>query len=468
MKPVKLLKIAASTMVLAVGMAGAGPGGLATLASASNPSNEAKAGDIAFRKAQRALAKGKLDRAVHEAEAAVAFAPDRTSYRMLLAQAYLESGRLSSAETTFGDVLSLDPSNGRAGLNRALMQIALGRSENALSTLDQYRESMSASDFGLAVALAGDTAGAVRVLEAAVRAPGADVKTRQNLALAYALNRQWALARVMAAVDLSPDLLDDRITEWARFSRPSSAQDQVASMMRIKPVTDSGQPQHLALVRSQPQAAIALPVAPATMPVAQAKQQAPAPQIMAQPTPAFEVAGPAASPVAAPSVAIAPAAPKLTIPLDPPTPAAAPAKQAMAPAKQVVVAAMPAVPVKQAVAAPVAKAIPEAPKFVRAVESGRFVVQLGAYSNEGRAQIGWDRAVGRTQHLTNYPVATARVQVRGASLYRLSVAGFTSREVANQVCTRVKAAGGECFVRSVAGDKPMQWVSRGGTRLASR
>jgi len=61
------------------------------------------------------------------------------------------------------------------------------------------------------------------------------------------------------------------------------------------------------------------------------------------------------------------------------------------------------------------------------------------------------------------------VLVKTVTLYRLSVAGSTPRAAAGRVCARIKAAGADCFVRSVAGDTPLQWASaKSGTRLASR
>jgi len=46
------------------------------------------------------------------------------------------------------------------------------------------------------------------------------------------------------------------------------------------------------------------------------------------------------------------------------------------------------------------------------------------------------------------------------TFHRLSVAGFDSRDEASRVCQSVRAKGGACFVRAVAGDAPVQWASR--------
>ena len=60
---------------------------------------------------------------------------------------------------------------------------------------------------------------------------------------------------------------------------------------------------------------------------------------------------------------------------------------------------------------------------------------------------------------------TVAVPGRG-TLHRLSVAGFASREAAGRTCRSIRARGGACFVRTVAGDAPVRWASRysGGRR----
>lgn len=440
MKTVGMLKIAASSLILGTAIAPV---------NASNHGHETagpeKAAAQAAQQATKLMSKRKFADAVEKAELAVATMPRVAEYRALLGQAYLSAGRFQSAETTLGEAASLNPSNARAGLNLALAQIANAHNDRALATLDAYRERLSAADYGLAVALAGDPAGATNVLEAAVRAPEADAKTRQNLALAYALSNRWREARIMAAQDLSGEALYARMTEWAAFTVPSSASQQVASLLNVKPVSDPGQPEQLALARgSEVQLAMA---APAPAPVADAD---PVASFSADPAPVFEV------PEARPSVAAAEPAPA---PVASEIPAAKPApliRAATSPIRQTVVPASDSAASRSA-------------RPFHPVESGAFVVQIGAFSNAARGEIAWRGAVARYRELNNYTAATARVQVKNATLYRLSVSGFTSRAAAGQVCARIKAAGGDCFVRSVAGDTPLQWASaKGGTRLASR
>lgn len=453
MKKVGMLKIAASSLILGMAI---------TPASASSYGHETsgsqKAAAQAAQQATKLLAKRKFADAVEKAEQAVAAMPHMAEYRALLGQAYLSAGRFQSAETTLGDAVLLDPANARAGLNLALAQVANARSDRALATLDVYRDRLSAADFGLALALAGDLTGATSVLEAAVRAPEADARTRQNLALAYALSNRWREARIMAAQDLSGDALYGRMTEWAALAMPASASQQVAGLLNVTPVADSGLPEQLALARSSDvQAAQATPAAaPANVEVAAAQPDAdPAPvfEVSQAPAPVAQVAeqSPAPTPVATDAVATEAIATEAVAAIPAPL-----IRAAANPIKQVVVPASKVAPVRSA------------PAF-RPVQSGTYVVQLGAFSSASRSEVAWRGAVGRYQGLNNYAAATARVQVNNATLYRLSVSGFTSRAVAGQVCARIKAAGGDCFVRAAAGDTPLQWASSGGgLRIASR
>ena len=53
-------------------------------------------------------------------------------------------------------------------------------------------------------------------------------------------------------------------------------------------------------------------------------------------------------------------------------------------------------------------------------------------------------------------------------IYRLSVSGIATRKEAVRLCVEIKANGGDCFVRSMRGDRPMTWGARPRTdQLAS-
>ncbi|MEA3048645.1 MAG: hypothetical protein QOG84_481, partial [Sphingomonadales bacterium] len=224
--------------------------------------------------AGRALRQGQLDPAQTAMEQAVALSPRDAGYRQLLADIYLKQGRFASARTTYADVLELDPSNVRAGLSVALIQIAQGNPRAAAARLEDLEGRAPAADVGLAFALAGRADRAVQILEEAARGPGATARTRQNLALAYAMTGDWRRARAVAAQDVSPAELPARLQQWAAFARPGAGATRVAALLGVTPVQDSGQPVRLALApaagaateaiaEAAPAPEIATPAAPA-------------------------------------------------------------------------------------------------------------------------------------------------------------------------------------------------------------
>ena len=168
--------------------------------------------------------------------------------RGLLGNAYFAGGRFASAEAAYADALSLSPAQPQVALKRALVQIAQGKNGEALSSLEAARSFIEAADYGLAVALAGQPAEAISVLEPAARAQDANSRVRQNLALAYALSGDWTAARTIAAQDLAPDQVDARVQQWMALAKPARASDQVAALIGVTPAAaDPGQPIRIAL-----------------------------------------------------------------------------------------------------------------------------------------------------------------------------------------------------------------------------
>ncbi len=141
--------------------------------------------------AQAALAQGKTGRAVNLAEASVEADPRAADKRALLGHAYLKSGRFDSAATAFDDAMSLGDNSTRTALALALAKIGAGRNAEAVALLDDWRDSIPASDLGLALALAGESSRGVAILSDAIRSGDGEAKTRQNLAYAYALAWRW-------------------------------------------------------------------------------------------------------------------------------------------------------------------------------------------------------------------------------------------------------------------------------------
>lgn len=447
MKTNALLKLSASAAILAAVTVGCKPAGTrpATLSSSAVKGDRDVARAVA--RASAAIANRDAVAAIAAAEAAVALAPREAANRAMLGQAYLLDGRFASARTSFRDALALDPALGKAQLNLALVEAAMGRANVALPMLDELDGKVGAADRGLAYALAGDAARAVTILEAAARAEGADAKVRQNLALAYALAGRWNEAQSTAAQDLAADQLGRRMIEWVLLAQPRNSWDQVAGVLGVKPGYDPGQPVALAL------APLPETVAPLAAPVAVA---------VAEPAEVIPAAMEAAPPVIEVAEAPVEATPAVAVPV---LLQAAAVAQPDAPVAPPLIAA-PRTPAKlmmKAVAPVRAARAPQA--------NGRFVVQLGAYSSAARVEAAWNRIAARVAMVTDYAPSsgTFALQQTG-TVYRLSLAGFATRDAATSVCERVRAKGGECFVRAAIDDRPMQWAGRKakGEQFASR
>jgi Flp pilus assembly protein TadD len=403
-------------------------------------------------KAQIAMQKGALGEALRYAEKAVELSPREAGYRLLLGDLYLKNGRFQSAETSFGDVLALDPGNGRAALSLALAQIALGKTGAAIARLDALATTAAPGDLGLAYALAGHTQRAIEMLEPAARAPEADARVRQNLALAYALAGDWQKARTTAAQDVSPAQLGARMQQWASFVQPSASWDQVAGLLGVTPVEDGGQPVRLALAQPDNNAYAAAP-APAPVPAQAAPVEAAPVQFAAVEAPA-------------------PAGPEQGYwepdpqPRSEPQPEREISRPVYAEAIRSLVDPQPAVmrASMQATQAPIAAFDAPAPR-ARPRSTGRFVVQLGAFGSASAVERAWAQAYRRYGFGSHTPLSTTIKLGRG-TFHRLSVAGFDSHADASRACRSVKAKGGACFVRAVAGDAPVRWASRYANRPA--
>jgi Flp pilus assembly protein TadD len=467
-----------------------------------------------YDQASRALRQGQLAQAVALLEQAVALSPRDAGYRILLADSYLKSGRFDSARSAFADVIELDPSNVRAGLNLALIQIAQGRPAAAVGILDSIADRAPAGDVGLAYALAGHSDRAVQILESAARSSMATPRTRQNLALAHAFAGDWRRARAIAAQDISPADIDARMAQWALLTRPGAGASQVASLLGVTPSEDAGQPARLALapsVRAPGEAvAAAVPVeapAPVPAPVPSRAQFAPA----RAPAP-VEIAAADERPADAPAFWVPPETYQDEAIAEGPAPAPVRARAASprrsrvarvaAPVEDAAVEvhyATPAVssqdgpapdalvlPPFEAPARPVAEASPRnvAPRAAprraayiraaasaplpapivprqRAVRSGNapVVVQLGAFSTEANAERAWV-AVSQRYRLAGRRPLTTTFNHGGRTLHRVSVSGFASNADAQRLCGQIRGAGGTCFVRAAAGDASIRWAAR--------
>ncbi|QLC23859.1 tetratricopeptide repeat protein [Parasphingopyxis algicola] len=493
MKP-SIIKIAASSLAVGASLAGLTPlanGAFSTGATATD-SRAAQQAAHAAGEARQALGENDGVAAIRHAERAVQSMPNSAEYRHLLGRAYLAAGRFASAETSFQDALTLNPDLNRTAFNLALAQIAQGNRSDALAELNNLEGRMGASDLGLAMALAGNHDRAIVILQQAARANGGDPRARQNLALTYAMAGRWAEARITAAQDVSLAELDGRMRDWTQFAAPENEWDQVSSLLGVTADhSDPGQPVRLALapqdttvmtaeadVGSDDQDPVVAFTAPAeTGAVADVEA---VPVIEAEETPmrvaaveTEDYSAPAADAfiveeednyeVADASDAIAAAA---APPAQPVVALTAPVVAASAPAEESWLAVLRAAraPERPVTAvAPVDQ--PAAPAASRS-SNGRYVVQLGAFSNRANVRVAWDRAVRRYGGLAEYTPSRATFE-RGRTLYRLSFGGFESRREANGLCRTLRSRGQECFVRARAGDAPLQMAARSGAGAAA-
>ena len=463
------LKFAVSALTIGSTMVACGP--VSRIASAST--RAPKAGQDAaplFAKAQASVAKGDYKEALGFAESAVELSPRDVGYRMMLADLYLKNGRFQSAEATFADVTQLDPTNARASFSIALARIALGRPAAAVAELDRIAETASPADVGLAYALAGEARRAIELLEPAARAPGATARVRQNLALSYALAGDWEKARVTASQDLSPADLGSRLQEWASLAQPGGGATQVAALLGVTPAADSGQPVRLALAPAQ---------ADSTAFAAAEPLPEPSPETVAATAPALASAEPVLLAQAEPAPAAQPEPAEMASAELPQWVRERAAAEAAAPAEEtrpLYAEAVEALVTPQpSVIAPSRSMEPPAPRFeaprrsVRAsaaAGTGRFAVQLGAFSSSSSVERAWAQMLKRFGFADLTPLSTTVTVPGRGTFHRLSVAGFDSREAAGRTCSSIRAKGGACFVRTVAGDAPVRWASRysGGRR----
>ena len=400
-------------------------------------------------RAQAALASNQHALAVELAEKAVENTPNDAGFRGLLGNCYFAAGRFASAEAAYRDSLTLIPAQPQVILKLALVEIAQGKTAQALGVLESARDALEPADYGLAIALAGRAADAVAVLNQAARTNFADARVRQNLALAYGLSGDWMMARTVAEQDVPPEQVDSRIQQWMAMATPSKSSDQVAALTGVTPAAaDPGQPTRLALNRApQPSEAFAEVVIPQAEP-----QQPVAEEIVAAPPPLLPEPMPAAVVEAAPAPVVVEAVQALIEP----QPAEVPVVQAAAELPTRFEA-----PAQAADYVGITDTVRRAAAKARR-SSGRSnsVVQLGAYRSPDRVTVAWNQIAKRYPALRDYTPMRAKFSGPNGTVWRLSIKGFASRSEAVDRCEKLQGRGGSCFVRTVAGDAPVQFASR--------
>lgn len=467
MKRDTILKLAASTMVITTTLTGCGPFGGGSVASSSSKPATVKDGAKFAKKAEKALAKGQVEKAIVYAERSVAGVGSDPDTRALLGQSYMAAGRFHSAERSFLDAMELGKNDARTILSLSLSQLAQGKANKAKQLIENNRQFIPTADYGLALALAGDPKTAIADLEQAIRSSNVTGRTRQNLGLAYAMDGRWKEAKLMAMQDMTPATLDSRMMQWAQMARPGAYEVRVASLLNVEPVAnDPGQPVRLALNAAPAMPAVAAsPAEDYSREVASFDRDTPLPAVGPAPVAESEVdfmakennvkvtkvAVPASQPAAKkPVVKPAPAAPEKTFIVESPvapTPAAQPAPVTAA-ATQVIAAVK---PIMQKVAF-----TPRA----RSISNGKHLVQLGVFSSPENVKRAWGILSSQNKDLASFQYASSTIQRNGKTLYRLAAMGFGNEQSAKDMCTGIKSKGGACIVRNVEKIRPTQMAAR--------
>lgn len=441
---------------------------LATVALTGCTANVAPPAQASTAKAQEALAKGRGDRAVTHAEAAVLATPRDAAARALLGTAYIEAGRFQSAATTLAEAVSLGDVSSDTLTRLALAQIAAGQQTAALATLDRHQAALDPADYGLAIALAGRPQEAVHVLGNLLRNGSSSMKVRQNLAYSLALQGDWRNARIMAAEDVPANKLGDTMSKWAALAAPEMYHQRIADLLSVKLVQDPGQPTMLALRNFDSVDQLAAELWPQVSPA----QAAPAGDFASrfgsgELPPASQADRPADRP--APALAMLPTAQRAVPTRASIQTAAGDGPNARFVSREVVqnvpVATRSVAPAaRPAVRAPASATAP-APRPALAMASGDYRVQLGSYFSMSDAQAAWKVFLKRHPELDGADKVITKANVRGKIYYRVAAGGF-AKTSAQGLCQSVKRGGAGCL--AYAASNPLPGTINNDLRVAAR
>lgn len=416
---------------LPLGLAGAALAVLASVTLLPDVVVAKPAPDKIAAQARKALDSGQVETAIQLGEKLVAANPREARFRTILGQAYLRGGRFESAAQALDDAMQLGDNSARTALGLALANAGLGRNNEAVAILSDWRDAIPAADLGLAYAMAGNAERGADILANALRKGENTPKLRQNLAYTYALGGRWSEARIMASQDVPVDQLDARISTWASQARPEDSRLRVAGLLRAPFRRDHGMPAQLALsANPQQQQRPTENAANETSPAIAANAELPAIPV-ASGVPARELA--VAEPV------VASHAPARVFDQNPVV-QQAPTLPNRAPAKAVTGSAM-----KRQLVEARPKARPTTSK------SSAHGVQLGSFFSEQGARRAWGRAVAHNPELRGFKMVITTAMVRGKKFWRVAAEGFDSR-AAGGLCAKVKERGGVCFAYAITGN----------------
>ncbi len=431
------MQVAVSALVIGLATSGCSSLGLSEFGHGSANKHMAQSA--------KSAKQGDHTKAIEYAEAAVVASPQNADLRASLGQQYMAAGRFASAEASFAEALALQDTP-RTALNLALAKIANGRTGDAVMLIDKYREQLPASDYGFALALAGEIERGTLILGDAVRQNDATARTRQNLAFVLAMQGRWLEAKIIAAQDMPYANVGDRMGQWATFMQAGSPRVLIAGVLNSDATAaDPGMPTRLALNTNPadfaPQMVASAPSSgydPAPL-----AQYAPPPVDAATAAAAVE-AVPAATQAPVESVVTANQQAQVMTPIEAPEEPYKVSVQLQKPTPA---------PVKTASIAPATKVTNQseaAALVAKARKSSGLAVQLGAYSSMASAKSAWKTLSARHATLRAYTPSYASVTVKGRNYVRLAANGIADKRVGWALCRRVNGSATVCAQRQIS------------------
>ena len=186
--------------------------------------------DAAVGLMQSLRAIGGLDEAREVAKRALPVAPDDPDLLAEVGKVDLVTGQLQDAITMLQRAAQMNALDWKS---RSALGLAFDRLGDFAKADEAYEAALKISpdnpavlnNYGLSRVMARDIPGGRALLERAVKAGGADIRMRQNLALIYALSGDMAQAEALARRDLPPTLASQTVEYFHEFAAVPSLQE---------------------------------------------------------------------------------------------------------------------------------------------------------------------------------------------------------------------------------------------------
>jgi Flp pilus assembly protein TadD len=191
---------------------------------------DAKRVDAAVGLMQSLRAIGGLDEAREVAKKALIAAPEDPALLAEVGKVDLVTGQLQDAVDLLQRASNMNALDWKS---RSALGLAYDRLGDFAHADEAYEAALKISpenpavlnNYGLSRAMARDVPGARDLLERAVKAGGADIRMRQNLAIIYALSGDMARAEAIARRDLPPSLASQTVDFYHELAAAPAQQE---------------------------------------------------------------------------------------------------------------------------------------------------------------------------------------------------------------------------------------------------